>query len=197
MKKLVLATNNTHKAAEIKALLKDLEVEVLTLQDYPELKMPEEDRPDFAGNAAKKAEAVAAYSGLPAMADDSGLEVEALKGRPGVRSARYAGEDSSDRENNVLLLEELAGIPPQRRGARFRCAVAVAVPGRQTEIVEGNCAGRIAEKPAGENGFGYDPLFIYEPEGLTFAQMSREAKNRVSHRGKALAKARKLLRELL
>jgi len=197
LKKLVLATNNANKAAEIKALLKDLEVEVLTLQDYPGMKMPEEDRPDFAGNAAKKAEAVAAYSGLPAMADDSGLEVEALKGRPGVRSARYAGEDSSDRENNVLLLKELAGIPPQRRGARFRCAVAVAVPGRQTEIVEGSCAGRIAEKPAGENGFGYDPLFIYEPEGLTFAQMSREAKNRVSHRGIALAKARKLIRELL
>ena len=197
MKKLVLATNNVHKAAEIKALLEDLEVEVLTLQDYPGLRMPEEDRPDFAGNAAKKAEAVAAYSGLPAMADDSGLEVEALQGRPGVRSARYAGENSSDRDNNTLLLEELAGIPPQRRGARFRCAVAVAVPGKQTAIVEGSCAGRIAEKLAGENGFGYDPLFIYEPEGLTFAQMSREAKNRVSHRGKALVKARKLLRELL
>ncbi len=197
MKKLVLATGNRNKAAEIKALLADLDLEVLTLKDYPGIRMPPEDRPDFAGNAVKKAEAVAAYTGLPAMADDSGLEVDALEGRPGVRSARYAGEDSSDRDNNQLLLKELNGLPPERRSARFRCAVAVAVPGKRTEVVEGVCPGRIAEKPDGSGGFGYDPVFIYEPEGLTFARMSPEAKNRVSHRGIALGKARRLLKKLL
>ncbi len=197
MKKLVLATGNPSKAAEIKELLKDLDIEVLTLRDYPGIRMPAEDRPDFAGNAARKAEVAASYTGLPAMADDSGLEVDALAGRPGVRSARYAGEGSSDRENNRLLLEELAGLPPEKRSARFRCAVAVSVPGRKTEIVEGTCPGRIAKRPDGEGGFGYDPLFIYEPENLTFARMSRAAKNRVSHRGKALRKARQLLIELL
>ncbi len=197
MKKIVLATNNRNKAVEIKQLLEGWDIEVLTLQDYPGLEMPGEDRPDFAGNAAKKAEAVASYTGLPAMADDSGLEVDALGGRPGVRSARYAGENSSDRENNELLLKELAGLPPEERGARFRCAVAMAVPGKETRVVEGSCPGRIAEKPDGEGGFGYDPVFIYEPEGITFARMSSEAKNRVSHRGKALQKARKLLKELL
>lgn len=197
MKKLVLATNNLNKAFEIKELLEDLDISVLTLQDYPTITMPEEDRPDFAGNAIKKAEAVSAATGLPAMADDSGLEVDALAGRPGVRSARYAGEDSSDRENNDLLLKELAGLPPEKRTARFRCAIAVAVPGKQTAFVEGTCPGRIAQKPLGKGGFGYDPLFIYEPEGLTFARMSRAAKNRVSHRGIALRKARRLIKELL
>ncbi len=197
MKKLVLATNNLNKAVEIKELLEDLDIAVLTLQDYPGIKMPEEDRPDFAGNAIKKAEAVSAATGLPVMADDSGLEVDALGGRPGVYSARYAGEGSSDRANNELLLEELAGLPPEKRTARFRCAVAVAFPGKQTIVVEGTCPGRIAEKPLGEGGFGYDPVFIYEPEGLTFAQMPPGAKNRVSHRGKALAKARELLKGLV
>ncbi len=197
MKKLVLATNNLNKAVEIKELLEDLDIAVLSLQDYPGIEMPEEDRPDFAGNATKKAEAVSAATGLPAMADDSGLEVDALGGRPGVYSARYAGEGSSDRENNELLLKELAGVPLEKRTARFRCAVAVAVPGKQTAVVEGTCPGRIAEKPLGESGFGYDPVFIYEPEGLTFAQMPPGAKNRVSHRGKALARARELLKSLL
>ncbi len=197
MKKLVLATKNTNKAVEIKELLDDLDVAVLTLKDFPGIEMPEEDRPDFAGNAAKKAEVVSAVTGLPAMADDSGLEVDALGGRPGVYSARYAGEGSSDRENYELLLKELAGFPPEKRTARFRCAIAVAVPGKQTAIVEGTCPGRIAEKPLGEGGFGYDPVFIYEPERLTFAQMPPGLKNKVSHRGKALAKARELLKNLL
>ena len=197
MEKLVRATNNPNTAIEIKELLKDLGITVLTLRDYPGIKMPAEDRPDCAGNAIKKAEAVAAATGLPAMADDSGLEVEALGNRPGVYSARYAGEDSSDQENNDLLLKELAGLPPEKRSACFRCAIAVAVPGEQTAVVEGTCSGRIAEKPQGEGGFGYDPVFTYEPEGLTFAQMPPGVKNKVSHRGKALAKARELLKKLL
>ncbi len=197
MNKLLLATNNRNKAAEIIELLQELPVEILTLQDYPGLAMPEEDRPTFAGNAAKKAEAVASYSGEMTMADDSGLEVDALNGRPGVRSARYAGEDKSDRDNNNLLLEELKNFPPGKRSACFKCAIAVAFTGGKTAIIEESCPGRIAEKPRGENGFGYDPLFIYEPSGLTFAQMSREEKNKVSHRGKALRRVKELLEELL
>ncbi len=197
MNKLVLATNNRNKAAEIIELLQELPVEILTLRNYPGLVMPEEDRPTFAGNAAKKAEAVASYSGEMAMADDSGLEVDALNGRPGVRSARYAGEDKSDRDNNNLLLQELKNLPPAKRSACFKCAIAVAIPGDKTAIIEESCPGQIAEKPLGENGFGYDPLFIYEPSGLTFAQMSRAKKNKVSHRGKALRRVKELLKELL
>jgi len=197
LNKLVLATNNRNKAAEIIELLQELPVEILTLRNYPGLVMPEEDRPTFAGNAAKKAEAVASYSGEMAMADDSGLEVDALNGRPGVRSARYAGEDKSDRDNNNLLLQELKNLPPAKRSACFKCAIAVAIPGDKTAIIEESCPGQIAEKPLGENGFGYDPLFIYEPSGLTFAQMSRAKKNKVSHRGKALRRVKELLKELL
>jgi len=197
LKKIVLATNNHNKVIEIKELLQDLPLEILTLQDFPGLVMPEEDCPTFAGNAAKKAETVAHYSGEMAIADDSGLEVDALNGRPGVRSARYAGEEASDRSNNKLLLEELKNVPAPKRSACFKCAIAVAFPGDKTAVVEEYCPGRLAEKPLGEKGFGYDPLFIYEPSGLTFAQMSREEKNKVSHRGKALRRVRELLEELL
>jgi len=178
-------------------MLQDLPLEIKTLQDYPALVMPEEDRDTFAANAIKKAEAVSLFTGLMAMADDSGLEVDALGGRPGVRSARYAGPDGDYNANNRLLLQELQGVPAEQRTARFVCAIAVAVPGDQTYVVEDNCPGKIAEKPDGEAGFGYDPLFIYEPAGITFARMKPEEKNAVSHRGRALRRAVKLLRQLL
>ena len=197
MKKLVLATGNRNKVSEIRVLLQGLPFAILTLEDYKGLVMPEEDQPTFAGNAAKKAEAVARQSGETALADDSGLEVDALDGRPGVRSARYAGEEGNYAANNRLLLEELAGIPSTRRGARFVCAIAVAIPGEQTHIIEESCPGRIAESPQGEGGFGYDPLFIYDPAGVTFAEMTAEEKNAVSHRGRALRRARGLLEKLL
>ena len=197
MKKLVLATGNRNKVSEIRVLLQGLPFAILTLDDYRGLVMPEEDQPTFAGNAAKKAEAVARQSGETALADDSGLEVDALDGRPGVRSARYAGEEGNYAANNRLLLEELAGILPNRRGARFVCAIAVAIPGEQTHIIEESCPGRIAESPQGEGGFGYDPLFIYDPAGVTFAEMTAEEKNAVSHRGRALRRARGLLEKLL
>ena len=197
MKKLVLATGNRNKVSEIRVLLQGLPFAILTLDDYRGLVMPEEDQPTFAGNAAKKAEAVARQSGETALADDSGLEVDALDGRPGVRSARYAGEEGNYAANNRLLLEELAGIPSTRRGARFVCAIAVAIPGEQTHIIEESCPGRIAESPQGEGGFGYDPLFIYDPAGVTFAEMTAEEKNAVSHRGRALRRARGLLEKLL
>jgi XTP/dITP diphosphohydrolase len=197
LKKLVLATGNSNKVAELKELLKELNLQIATIDDYPGLVMPEEDRPDLAGNAAKKAEAVSAFTGEIALADDSGLEVEALGGRPGVRSARYAGEDGNYEANNRKLLSELEGLPLECRRARFACAIAVTVPGDKTYIVEEFCPGLIAESPRGEGGFGYDPLFIYEPAGLSFAEMPAEDKNKVSHRGRALRSARVLLADLL
>jgi len=131
------------------------------------------------------------------MADDSGLEVEALGGQPGVYAARFAGPGADDAANNRLLLEKLRGVPPERRGATFRCAIALLFPDGDTFLIEESCRGRIAESPRGSAGFGYDPIFIYEPAGLTFAEMGEEAKNRVSHRGKALHRARRLLERRL
>ena len=197
MKKLVLATGNWNKVAELKIILRDLQLQIATIDDYPGLVMPEEDRPDFVGNAAKKAEVVSGFTGEIALADDSGLEVEALGGRPGVHSARYAGEAGDYEANNQKLLSELEGLPRERRGARFACAIAIAVPGDKTYVVEEYCPGRIAESLRGEGGFGYDPLFIYEPAGVSFAEMSAEAKNKVSHRGRALRSASELLADLL
>jgi len=197
MKKIVLATGNRHKISEIKALLKGLPLKVLTIEDYPELVMPEEDRPTFAGNAAKKAEAVASATGEMSLADDSGLEVDILGGRPGVLSARYAGDDQNDDANNRLLLKELVNAPMNKRTASFRCAIALAVPGDQTYLVEESCKGIILKSRRGKGGFGYDPLFYYEPAGITFAEMAAEEKNMVSHRGKALRRIRDLLAKLL
>jgi len=197
MKKIVLATGNKNKVIELKELITDFPVEILTLNDYPNLNMPEEDQPDFAGNAAKKAEAVSSHTGEIALADDSGLEVDALGGRPGVFSARYAGENGDYQANNQLLLKELEGVPPEKRSARFVCAMAVSIPGGQTYIIEESCPGIITEKPQGKGGFGYDPLFLYEPAGKTFAEMNALEKNRVSHRGRALKKVLKLFEELL
>jgi XTP/dITP diphosphohydrolase len=197
LKKLVLATANQNKLIEIKELLQGLPVEVATIADYPGLEMPEEDQPTFKGNAAKKAEAVSGFTGEIALADDSGLEVEALGWRPGVHSARYAGEEGNYAANNRLLLQELKGVPPEKRGARFTCAIAISVPGDQTCLVEANCPGRITEAPKGEGGFGYDPLFLYEPSGLTFAEMGAAEKNQVSHRGRALCLAIARLQQIL
>ena len=174
-------------------LLADLPFTIVTIEDYPGLVMPEEDQLTFAGNAGLKAEAVSKFCGEMALADDSGLEVDALGGRPGVYSARYAGEEGNYAANNRLLLQELSGLPSEQRAARFVCAIAITIPGDQTYIIEESCPGVIAEELKGEGGFGYDPLFIYEPAGLTFAEMSAEEKNKVSHRGRALKRARDLL----
>lgn len=195
-KKLVLATANQNKLIEIKELLQGLPVQVATIAEYPGLKMPEEDQPTFKGNAAKKAEAVSNFTGEIALADDSGLEVEALGWRPGVYSARYAGEEGNYAANNRLLLQELKGVPPEKRGARFTCAIAICVPGDQTYLVEAHCPGRITEALTGVGGFGYDPLFLFEPSGLTFAEMGAAEKNQVSHRGRALNLAREQLQQI-
>jgi XTP/dITP diphosphohydrolase len=194
--KLVLATGNKNKVYELQELLAGLTFTIVTIGDYPGLVMPEEDQPTFAGNAALKAEAVSNYCGEIALADDSGLEVDALGGRPGVYSARYAGEEGNYAANNRLLLQELSGLPPEQRAARFVCAIAITIPGDHTYIIEESCPGVIAEELKGTGGFGYDPLFIYEPAGLTFAEMSAAEKNRVSHRGRALIRAKELLAKL-
>ena len=196
MKKIILATGNRHKVEEISALLDDFLFEVSSLKEYSEVIMAEEDRDTFAGNAAKKAEAVSHATGEIALADDSGLGVEALSGRPGVLSARYAGENGNDEANNSLLLRELKDIPPEKRRAKFTCAMALTVPGDQTYIVEESCSGLIVTEPRGSEGFGYDPLFYYEPAGLTFAEMPAEEKNKVSHRGKALRRMRELIEKI-
>ena len=179
------ATHNAHKMRELSVLFDGAEV----LADNPEGVV--EDAPDFAGNALLKVRAVAArHRGEWCIADDSGLEVAALGGEPGVRSARYAGERCDFAANNALLLERLAGVEDRR--ARFVCAMAIVDPDGREHVVEGVCGGRIAESPSGSAGFGYDPLFLPDGSDVTFAEMGDSEKNRVSHRARASAEARKV-----
>jgi XTP/dITP diphosphohydrolase len=193
-----MATRNGNKVRELQHLLRDLGVEVLSLADRPDLPEVVEDGTTFAANAEKKARAVAAATGLPALADDSGLEVDALDGQPGVQSARYAGAGHDDRANNEKLLAALAGVAPDRRTARFRCAVALADPagrlGDAVELREGSCEGVIIDAPRGEHGFGYDPLFLYPELHRTFAELTLDEKSRLSHRARAMAAMLPVLR---
>jgi XTP/dITP diphosphohydrolase len=152
-----------------------------------------EDGRSFSENALKKAREYSKYSGKVTIADDSGLEVHALKGLPGITSARYAGERASDSKNNEKLLRELDGVPPAKRGARFVCSIAVVSPDGRETVVEGACRGRIGLKAVGKRGFGYDPLFILPGKGKTMGQLTIAEKNRISHRGIALKKLRKVL----
>lgn len=195
--RLVLATHNRGKIEEIKAFLHDLPLDFLSLDDFPIISEVTEDQPDFAGNAGKKAGAIARATGEMALADDSGLEVIALGRRPGVRSARFAGPGAGDETNNRLLLSLLKGVPPAERAAVFRCAMALAYPDGEMHLVEGSCHGQIAVEPRGNGGFGYDPLFIYTPLGLTFAEIEPGIKSKFSHRGQALRRVRRLLQDLL
>lgn len=184
--KLYLATHNQHKIREISQILPDFEI----LADDPA--GVEENAPDFAGNALIKVRAIAAkHPGDWCMADDSGLEVAALGGAPGVRSARYAGEPSDTSANNALLLKNLSGVADRR--ANFTCAVALTDPSGAEHVVIGRCFGRIAETASGAAGFGYDPLFVPDGHDVSFADLPAEAKNAISHRGRALAEARRIL----
>jgi XTP/dITP diphosphohydrolase len=185
--KLVLATNNQGKIAEIRAILEKHKVEVLSLEDIPGTP-PEvvEDADTFAGNAAKKAIAVANWADMPALADDSGLVVQALGGNPGVHSSRYAGKDGDSEANMDLLLEEMSGIPEPQRLAHFACVMVLATPDGRTWETGGRVDGLITFDKKGEGGFGYDPVFYYIPANKTFAEMPVEEKNRVSHRFRAL-----------
>ena len=195
--RLLLATNNPGKAAEYRALLEGCGWELVTPRDLGLNLEVEEAGTDYAENARMKAEAFAKGSGLVALADDSGIEVDALGGAPGPLSARFGGDDISDRQRVALLLERLKGVPPERRSARFRCLIAVARPEGQVSLFEGQCEGRVAEEPRGEGGFGYDPVFLLPERGLTLAELPPEEKNAVSHRGRAARAARVLLEGLL
>jgi XTP/dITP diphosphohydrolase len=181
---LVIATRNRGKLAEIQALLKDFPVSLRHLDEFGPIPPVAEDGASFDENAYLKASHTARMLGITAIADDSGLEVEALAGAPGVLSARFAGEQASDEENCRLLLERMHGI--ENRRAAFVCVISIAVPGGPALTYEGRCEGLIASAPAGRWGFGYDPLFFFPPLGRTFAEIGGEEKGRISHRGQAL-----------
>jgi XTP/dITP diphosphohydrolase len=185
---LVIATKNRGKSAEIKDFLRDFPVDVKDLNDFGPIPEVIEDGNTFEDNAYKKASFTAKVLGLPALADDSGLEVEALGGSPGVYSARYAGADATDPENNAKLLKALSGN--SNRKARFCCTLSLAVPSGSALTYEAFCEGVVLDSTQGENGFGYDPLFFYPPAGKTFAEMTLKEKSLVSHRGRALAELR-------
>jgi len=187
--KLLVATRNRHKLEEIRAIFRMDSLELLAASDIEGLPEVEEDGDTFEANAIKKAATMARESGLWTLADDSGLEVDALDGEPGVRSARYAGEPADYQANNDKLLREL-GDSSNRR-ARFRCVIALSDPRGECRTVSGSCEGSIIDAPRGEAGFGYDPLFVPEGYDVTFAEMDAESKNRISHRGKALERAQK------
>lgn len=176
-------------------LLADTPFEVVVLVDVAGAALPEETEATYRGNALLKARAGAAQSGALTLADDSGLEVAALGGAPGVHSARFGGPGLDDAGRCARLLEALNGVPGARRTARFRCVIAIVEPGGREDVVEGAAEGVILDAPRGAGGFGYDPLFLYPPLGRTFAELTVEEKSRVSHRGRALAAARRLLLE--
>lgn len=196
LRDLLLASQNAGKLAEMRQLLDGLPFRVLGPRDVGILDAPDETGATFCENAALKARHYAARSGLLAVADDSGISVDALGGEPGLFSSRFGGPGASDADRNRLLLSKLAGLPPEKRGARFTSCVALAEGDRvlfeATEIVEG----RIAEEPRGPNGFGYDPVFFYPPFGRTFGEVPAAEKDRVSHRGKAFARLRAFLASL-
>ena len=185
---VVLATRNPGKLRELKAILDPFGWKILSLQDFSDIPAVVEDGATFADNAVKKAGEVARQTGRLVIADDSGLVVEALQGRPGVFSSRYAGENATDEERCQKLLAELSSVWEEKRQAVFICAIAVATPQGKTETVEGECRGRIAPAPRGKQGFGYDPIFFVPELGKTMAELPPEVKNRISHRARALEK---------
>lgn len=186
---IVLATRNKKKVEEIRRITAELPITVLSLGDFPDCPETVEDRDTFEGNAVKKASEVCARTGKPALADDSGLEVNALGGAPGVYSARYAdGAGGNDVRNYEKLLFELKDVPDEKRGAQFVCCMALAFPDGAVKTFFGIAKGRIEREPKGKTGFGYDPVFIPEGHKRTFAEMSGEEKDILSHRGKAIEK---------
>ena len=192
--KLIIATHNSGKAREIGEILANLPLEYLTLTEAGLSQDIAETGDSYAANALLKATFTARATGLPALGDDSGLEVDALGGRPGLHSARYA---PTTPQRWAKLLSELKDVPWEKRTARFRCVIALAAPERDSVTVEGVCEGRMAFEPKGEGGFGYDPLFYLPDHGCTMAELPDEVKNRVSHRGRAMLKAKAILVEWL
>ena len=197
MKELIIATRNKEKLREIKLLLKGLRVRIKCLLDYENAPTIKESGRTFEENASLKALKTANFFGKLSLGEDSGLEVEALGGRPGILSARFAGEEKDPIKNNLKLLRLLEGVPLEKRKARFVCAVALAEPGRVIAVKKGFCYGYIGFEMRGKSGFGYDPLFIVPQFGKTFAELGVEVKNRISHRARAIEKIKPILKKLL
>ena len=187
--KIFIATRNKDKIKELKTYLEGLNIDILSYDDIENLPETVEDGKSFKENAVKKATELARATGILTIADDSGLIVDALDGRPGILSSRYAGENATDKENNQKLLDELRDVSEENRTARFVCNIAIADPGGLIKVVEGICEGRIATEERGNEGFGYDPLFIKNEYNKTFAELGLDIKNRISHRALALEKA--------
>lgn len=195
-RRLVIATTNRHKVEEFRGLLAGVPFELVSLSDLGVVADVEETGKTFAENAEIKAVAYARMTGLPTLADDSGLEIDALDGAPGLYSARWAGPDVPYSTRNRMLIEKLAGLTGDARSARYRCAIAVSTPRALLGVVEGTLEGRIADDPAGEGGFGYDPIFLVPEDGRTVGQMNAAEKSRISHRARASLAARPLLERL-
>jgi XTP/dITP diphosphohydrolase len=197
MSEVIIATKNRGKAREFEDMFRTRGYEVRTLLDYPEIADIEETGNTFEENAILKAEAVSKTLNKLVISDDSGLMIDALEGRPGIFSARYAGEHKDDEANIDKVLEELSGVPLNKRTARFYCALALAAPGQKTLTVSGSCEGRILEERRGANGFGYDPIFFIAEKGVSMAELSAEEKNQISHRAHAIQKLDKILDSFL
>ncbi len=200
-RRLVLATRNAHKVGELREILADvladLDLDIVGLADFPDVPDVIEDGVTFAENALLKARAVAAATGLPALADDSGLAVDVLGGAPGIFSARWSGRHGDDRANLELLLAQLSDVRDEHRGAGFVCAAAIALPDGRTRVEEGHFRGTLTREPRGTNGFGYDPILLVDGDTRTSAELSPAEKNAVSHRGTAFRALSDALRELL
>lgn len=198
MKEIVIATTNKGKLREIRSLFADLPLEIRCLADYPGAPEVVEDGKTFSANAAKKASTIARFTGTLSMGEDSGIEVFVLGNAPGIYSARFAGLDADDADNNAKLLRDLKGVPNERRGARYRCFAALAAPdGSIIDIVNGQCSGRITDAPRGNNGFGYDPYFLLTRYAKTFGELDPAIKAKISHRARAMRKMKILLDDYL
>lgn len=195
MKRIVLATHNRDKAKEFQQIFADLSVSVETLDDYPNVGPIEEDAESLEGNALKKAQEVYHLTGVPSLADDTGLEVRYLNDAPGVFSSRYAGEGATYADNVRKLLKDMRGVPPRRRGAQFRCVLAFVPAAGVGELAEGTCRGNILEQPRGNRGFGYDPIFLPLGHSATYAEMDPALKNGISHRALAAQAMKEILRK--
>ncbi|MGV3464050.1 MAG: XTP/dITP diphosphatase [Heyndrickxia sp.] len=197
MKQVIIATKNKGKAKEFEKLFSPYDIKVLTLLDFPDVADIEETGSTFEENAIIKAESLSKQFQTMVISDDSGLIVDALNGRPGIYSARFAGEEKDDEANIKKVLFEMEAIPPEKRTARFYCAIALAIPGEKTKTVSGACEGEILKEKRGTNGFGYDPIFWIKDKGKTMAEITSEEKNLISHRAKAIQKLISLLKDIL
>lgn len=197
MKNLVIATRNEKKLRELKRYLRTIRAGVISLNEIGRAPRIREDKHTFKGNAVKKALIISRFTGGLVLADDSGLEVKALGGMPGVKSARFAGPKKKDHDNTVKVLHMLAGVPASKRSARFVCAIAIADKGRIVKVIEESCRGRIADSIRGRHGFGYDPIFFIPRYKKTFGELGLKVKDKMSHRSKALKKAREFLRRYI